>query len=58
MFRALHHLLHAHDRGARNASLSALHPRWEERDREPGEVASLTNGSKIPPVEPIFELAR
>jgi len=31
---ALHHLLHAHDSGPSNRSLYALHPCWEERDRE------------------------
>jgi len=31
---ALHHLLHASGVGARSASLYAMHPCWEERDRE------------------------
>jgi len=31
---ALHHLLHAQGVGARSASLYAMHPCWEERDRE------------------------
>lgn len=31
---ALHHLLHAHGVGAQTASLYAMHPCWEERDRE------------------------
>ena len=31
---ALHHLLHAHGVGAQAASLYAMHPCWEERDRE------------------------
>lgn len=31
---ALHHLLHARGSGSRNASVYALHPCWEERDRE------------------------
>lgn len=31
---ALHHLLHARGMGANNASLYAMHPCWEERDRE------------------------
>jgi hypothetical protein len=31
---ALHHLLHARARGPSNASLYAMHPCWEERDRE------------------------
>jgi Peptidase family M48 len=31
---ALHHLLHARSGGPRNASLYAMHPCWEERDRE------------------------
>jgi hypothetical protein len=31
---ALHHLLHARSSGPRNASLYAMHPCWEERDRE------------------------
>jgi hypothetical protein len=31
---ALHHLLHAHGVGRQNASLYAMHPCWEERDRE------------------------
>src|SRR5437879_1928612 len=31
---ALHHLLHAHGSGAAPASLYAMHPCWEERDRE------------------------
>ena len=31
---ALHHLLHVHGVGTNRASLSAMHPCWEERDRE------------------------
>jgi hypothetical protein len=31
---ALHHLLHAQNSGASAASLYAMHPCWEERDRE------------------------
>lgn len=31
---ALHHLLHAHGSGAGHASQNAMHPCWEERDRE------------------------
>ena len=31
---ALHHILHAAGSGARQASLNAMHPAWEERDRE------------------------
>jgi len=31
---ALHHLLHAHGVGAQTASLYAMHPCWEDRDRE------------------------
>jgi len=31
---ALHHLLHARGSGRKNASLYAMHPCWEERDRE------------------------
>lgn len=31
---ALHHLLHAQDSGPAPASLYAMHPCWEERDRE------------------------
>jgi len=31
---ALHHLLHAQGSGATTASLYAMHPCWEERDRE------------------------
>lgn len=31
---ALHHLLHAHGVGTQTASLYAMHPCWEERDRE------------------------
>ncbi len=31
---ALHHLLHAHGVGANKASIYAMHPCWEERDRE------------------------
>jgi len=31
---ALHHLLHARGNGSRSASLYAMHPCWEERDRE------------------------
>jgi hypothetical protein len=31
---ALHHLLHAHGVGAQTTSLYAMHPCWEERDRE------------------------
>jgi len=31
---ALHHLLHARGSGSRNASVNAMHPCWEERDRE------------------------
>jgi hypothetical protein len=31
---ALHHLLHAHGVGAQAALLYAMHPCWEERDRE------------------------
>lgn len=31
---ALHHLLHAHEPGPANASVSAMHPCWEERDRQ------------------------
>ncbi len=31
---ALHHLLHAHGVGSQTASLYAMHPCWEERDRE------------------------
>jgi hypothetical protein len=31
---ALHHLLHAQGSGVTPASLSAMHPCWEERDRE------------------------
>ena len=31
---ALHHLLHARGIGAKSASLYAMHPCWEERDRE------------------------
>ncbi len=31
---ALHHLLHAHGVGTNKVSLYALHPCWEERDRE------------------------
>ncbi len=33
---ALHHLLHARGSGPSNASLYAMHPCWEERDRELG----------------------
>ncbi|MGB8063632.1 MAG: M48 family metalloprotease [Candidatus Sulfotelmatobacter sp.] len=31
---ALHHLLHARGSGPNNASIYAMHPCWEERDRE------------------------
>lgn len=31
---ALHHILHAEGSGAKQASLNAMHPAWEERDRE------------------------
>lgn len=31
---ALHHLLHAHNAGTTPASIYAMHPCWEERDRE------------------------
>jgi Peptidase family M48 len=31
---ALHHLLHAHGVGANRASIYAMHPCWEERDRD------------------------
>ncbi len=31
---ALHHLLHAQGSDAASVSISAMHPRWEERDRE------------------------
>lgn len=31
---ALHHLLHAKEVGSKSASLYAMHPCWEERDRE------------------------
>ncbi len=31
---ALHHLLHAHGSGGTNRSLYAMHPCWDERDRE------------------------
>ena len=31
---ALHHLLHAQQPGAKTVSLYAMHPCWEERDRE------------------------
>jgi len=31
---SLHHLLHARDNGPRNSSVYAMHPCWEERDRE------------------------
>lgn len=31
---ALHHLLHARGSDPRNRSLYAMHPCWEERDRE------------------------
>jgi Zn-dependent protease with chaperone function len=31
---ALHHLLHAHGSGASHSSQTAMHPCWEERDRE------------------------
>lgn len=31
---ALHHLLHAHNSGTTPASVNAMHPCWEQRDRE------------------------
>jgi hypothetical protein len=35
---ALPHQLHRHDSSAGHASLSAMHPCWEERDRKLAEV--------------------
>ena len=35
---SLHHLLHARGSGPQNASLYAMHPCWEERDREMGNA--------------------
>ena len=40
---ALHHLLHAHGISAKSASLYAMHPCWEERDRELGRAYVTAN---------------
>ena len=48
---ALHHLLHAQGSGAKSASLYAMHPCWEERDRQLSRAyttASIDFGRRWP----------